>query len=225
MSARDTILATIRRSLKAEGDEAGRRQAVEARLAAPPSGIVPKRGQLPHEEQVALFAEMATAVDATVERVAGPGQVTQALSRFLRERNLPQAVVRGTDPYLAGLDWESVPHLRTKTGIADGSEEVGLSHAFAGVAESGTAVLLSGPENPTTVNFLPETHVIVVEARDIVGDYEAMWSRLRDRFGRGTMPRTVNMVTGPSRSADIEQTLLLGAHGPRRLHLIVVDTP
>jgi L-lactate dehydrogenase complex protein LldG len=64
--------------------------------------------------------------------------------------------------------------------------------------------------------------VVVVNAADIVGDYEAVWERLRQRFGRGAMPRTVNFITGPSRSGDIEQTLLLGAHGPRRLHIVVV---
>mgnify|MGYP003656636059 FL=1 len=145
-----------------------------------------------------------------------------ALASCLRANNLPQSVVRGTDPYLAAMPWADQKQLETKTGIADGSEAVGLSRAFAGVAESGTAVLLSGPENPTTVNFLPETHVIVIDADDIVGDYESVWARLREVCGRGEMPRTVNMVTGPSRSADIEQTLLLGAHGPRRLHVMVV---
>ena len=95
-------------------------------------------------------------------------------------------------------------------------------HAEAGVAETGTLVLLSGPDNPTTINFLPDTHVVVVRAADILGDYESVWRRLRERLGPGVMPRLVNLVTGPSRSADIEQTLLLGAHGPRALHIIVV---
>ncbi len=222
MSTRDTILATIRRSLHVSGDESPRHQAVSDRLATAPAGLVPARGQLPHEEQVSLFMDMATSVDATVDRVAAPDGVLPALSEFLRQRNLPQEVVRGEDSFLSGLPWQDVPQLEAKTGIADGSETVGLSHAFAGVAESGTAVLLSGIDNPTTVNFLPENHVVVVRAEDIVGDYEAVWARLRERMGRGAMPRTVNMITGPSRSADIEQTLLLGAHGPRRLHLIVV---
>lgn len=220
MTARDTILSTIRRSLHAAGDEAGRRRAVEERLGQAPVGLVPKRAQLPHDEQVKLFLEMARSVDATVDHVESSA-IPAALGDYLRQRNLPQSVVRGTDAFLAGLPWDREPQLETKVGIADGSEEVGLSRAFAGVAESGTAVLLSGPENPTTVNFLPETHVVVVREADIVGDYETVWARLREHAGRGAMPRTVNMITGPSRSADIEQTLLLGAHGPRRLHVIV----
>ena len=63
---------------------------------------------------------------------------------------------------------------------------------------------------------------MVLNAADIAGDYETVWARLRPQGGEGNLPRTVNFITGPSRSADIEQTLLLGAHGPRALHIIVV---
>jgi L-lactate dehydrogenase complex protein LldG len=65
----------------------------------------------------------------------------------------------------------------------------------------------------------------VIDAKDVVGDFESVWQRLREKFGEAVMPRTVNLITGPSRSADIEQTLILGAHGPRRLHVIVVGAP
>jgi len=96
-----------------------------------------------------------------------------------------------------------------------------VSRAFAGVAETGTLVLTSGADNPTSLNFLPDNHIVVIDAKDVAGDYEAVWPRLREKFG-DLMPRVVNLITGPSRSADIEQTLILGAHGPRRLHVIVV---
>jgi L-lactate dehydrogenase complex protein LldG len=100
-----------------------------------------------------------------------------------------------------------------------------VSHAFAAVAETGTLAMTSGADNPTSLNFLPDNHVVVVEASDVAGDYETVWRRLREKFGDGVMPRAVNLITGPSRSADIEQTLILGAHGPRRLHVIVVGEP
>ena len=63
---------------------------------------------------------------------------------------------------------------------------------------------------------------MVLFADDIAGDYETVWRRIRETYGEGKLPRTVNLVTGPSRSADIEQTLILGAHGPRALHILVV---
>jgi L-lactate dehydrogenase complex protein LldG len=119
------------------------------------------------------------------------------------------------------LPWERAGTLEVSTAL-DASMLSSVSHAFAGVAESGTVVLVSGTDNPTSLNFLPDNHIVVIDAKDVAGDYEAVWQRLRDRYGDGLMPRTINLITGPSRSADIEQTLILGAHGPRRLHVIVV---
>ena len=112
-----------------------------------------------------------------------------------------------------------------RLGASDGSDIAALSHAFAGVAETGTLVLISGADNPTTLNFLPDVHVVVVGTADIASDFETVMVRLRERFGTGALPRAVNMITGPSRSADIEQTLILGAHGPRKLHVIVFGGP
>jgi L-lactate dehydrogenase complex protein LldG len=88
------------------------------------------------------------------------------------------------------------------------------------MAETGTVVLASGPDNPVTLTFLGETHFVILRADDIQAGYEDMWAELRRR---GLTPRTVNLVTGPSRSADIGQTLQLGAHGPVALHVFVVD--
>ena len=81
-------------------------------------------------------------------------------------------------------------------------------------------MLISGAETPTTLNFLPDTHIVVVRGEQVVAAYEDGWDRLRDR---GAIPRTVNFITGPSRTGDIEQRIELGAHGPRRLHIILVD--
>ncbi|MEP0323886.1 LutC/YkgG family protein [Bauldia litoralis] len=221
MSDRETILGKIRRSLAVDTNDVGRRAIVIARLEGTPRGIVPKRGQLPADQRVSLFSKMAEKVSASVGRVAKPDDVPRAVAEFLRENNLPAAIRTGGDPLLAGMPWDDT-QVEVSHGPSDGSDPVGLSHAVAGVAETGTLVLTSGPDNPTTLNFLPETHIVVVAAEDIAGDYETVWDDLQKRHGKGHLPRTVNLVTGPSRSADIEQTLLLGAHGPRRLHIVVV---
>ena len=84
-------------------------------------------------------------------------------------------------------------------------------------------MLCSGPAGPTTLNFLPETHVVVLRADQVVGPYEEAWDLLRSARGAAGLPRTVNFVTGPSRTADIEQTIQMGAHGPRRLCILLVD--
>lgn len=220
MSARDAVLSKIRRSLHVQGSEAGRRAMVIARLEGAPKGIIPARGQLPPEERIALFTSMAEMASATVRRVSRGAEVPAAVADYLRAQNLPAEIRMGDDERLAAFPWK-VTQITVKHGPSDGRDTVGVSHALAGVAESGTLVLLSGPDNPTTLNFLPETHIAIVAADDVVGDYETVWQMLRDRYGKGQLPRTVNMITGPSRSADIEQTLLLGAHGPRKLHIIV----
>jgi L-lactate dehydrogenase complex protein LldG len=128
----------------------------------------------------------------------------------------------GDDARLGGLPWNGEPGLTLNNGAASPTDEVGLSHATACVAETGTLVMASGADNPVTINFLPENHIIVVEANDVVGPYEDAWQKIRARFGKGFMPRTVNMISGPSRTGDIGGRLVMGAHGPRRLCVIVV---
>lgn len=221
-NARETMFASIRRSLRVTGAEAERAETVQTRLMRAPNGPIPARGRKPHAEQVQLFVDMVIAAAGTVERVPDANAVPEAIMRHLRAHNLPMRLKRGADPRLEAVPWATHPTLEVSIGKSDGDDLVGLSHAFAGVAETGTLVLHSGADNPTTLNFLPDDHVVMVEAKDIVGDYEAVWERLRTRFGKGVMPRTVNFVTGPSRSGDIEQTLLMGAHGPRRVHVLLV---
>jgi len=222
MTARDAVLSKIRRAIGVTGAEEPRRMAVDERLAESPKGVIPARAQIDHAAQIELFVKKVEASLATVERVASADQVPEAVAFFLRQRNLPAEVKRGADPRLASLPWERVPQLTVTTGRSDGHDLVGLSHAAGGVAETGTLALTSGPDNPTTLNFLPDYHLVVVDAADVVGDLESVWARLRAKHGKGLLPRTVNFVTGPSRSGDIEQKLLLGAHGPRSLHVIVV---
>lgn len=221
LSAREEILANIRRSLGVTGAEAPRRMAVEDRLAEARSGIIPERGQGDGATQAARFKAEAERAQASVAEVASAADVPSEIARFLRDSNLPATLRMGEDARLASMPWGATT-LEIARGASDGHDLNAVTAAFAAVAESGTLALDSGPDNPTTLNFLPDNHFVVVAASDIVGDYESVWRKLRARYGKGAMPRTVNLVTGPSRSADIEQTLLLGAHGPRRLHIVIV---
>lgn len=224
MSARDAILAQIRRSLGALDTDLTRRAAVADRLQRAPNGVIPARGQLPMDERIKLFLAKAQAAQATTATVASPAEVPARVAAYLRHHTLPPALRMGEDPRLTGLDWTSQPQLTLAHGPSTGDDPVCISHADAAVAETGTLVLFSGPDNPTTLNFLPDVHIILVEAADVVGDLEAVWASMRAHLGVGVLPRTVNLVTGPSRSADIEQTLLLGAHGPRSLHVMMIGS-
>jgi L-lactate dehydrogenase complex protein LldG len=221
MNGREAMLGRIRSALGVTSQEIARNATVDDRLRRAPAGVIPARGRVTAADRVALFTRMVEKVFATVARVATADDVPAAVADYLRAHNLPAAIRTGDDPRLTGLPWNRTTIELTR-GASDGNDPVGVSHALAGVAETGTVMLVSGPDNPTTLAFLPETHVVVVRAGDIAGDYETAWNAVRTAFGKGQMPRSVNWITGPSRSADIEQTLLLGAHGPQRLHLIVV---
>ena len=221
---REAILARMRQSLGVAGDDDARRSAVRERIRAHAANLVPSRAQVGHSEQVELFRAQAEAVNATVGVVAKPGDIPEAVSLYLRDQNLPSALRHGDDELLQSLPWKKkAPNLEINTGKADPSDEVSLSHAAAGIAETGTLVLTSGADNPTTLNFLPENHIVIVEEKAITGSYEDAWQMLRDDYGERHMPRTVNLISGPSRTADIEQRIELGAHGPRRLHIIIVQ--
>jgi L-lactate dehydrogenase complex protein LldG len=219
--ARSQILNGIRRSLK-RGELAGAaRQDVEARLATPPRGPAVARAALDQPGKVALFCQWAEANNATVARVDAAG-VAAEVSSYLARNNLPARAAMAPSPQLDGYDWAGQKMLALRKGRGEAADQVSITGAFAGIAETGTLVMASGPDHPVSLNLLPDTHVVVLREADIVGGYEDVWGRLRARYGKDQMPRTVNTITGPSRTGDIEQTIELGAHGPRRMHIVVV---
>lgn len=223
MSGRDTVLGKIRASIGVSGADAARKSTVTGRLEQTPTGVIPARAQLPEAGQLELFCAMAVRFGATVTRVNDYQAVPAEVSTYLRTRNLPSEIRMGADERLAKAEWSSERTLEVRHGASDGGDLAGVSHAMAGIAETGTLALPSGPDNPTTINFLPEHHIVVLKADDIKGDMESVWAMLRKDLGKGVMPRALNLITGPSRSGDIEQTIILGAHGPKALHIIVVD--
>lgn len=219
---RDGILKAIRAALGARGDEPGRRGIVRARLERSPHGLIPARARQPATELVAQFSQMLAAQGAVVRTVARARSLPQAIAAQLAEFNVPARLRHGTEPLFATLPWEKTL-IERDLGAADPADAVSLSRALAGAAETGTLFLTSGRDNPSTLNFLPETHLVALLAGDLVGSYEEAWDMLRGKYALGIMPRTVNLISGPSASADIEQTLIRGAHGPRRLAVFIIQ--
>jgi L-lactate dehydrogenase complex protein LldG len=211
MSDRDTILAAIRTGKRPSGSP----------NVAPP---IPARGQVEGDERRDLFVKMALDAAATLETVDDPATIPERITRYLAQHNLPQRLVIASDPAVIHLPWADHPLLAHRTGPATGQDHATLTTAFAGVAETGTLALLSGPDTPTTLNFLPEHCLVLLSAKAICGTYEELWQKLRVATDHGAhWPRAVNLVTGPSRSADIEQKLLMGAHGPVKLHIFLLN--
>jgi L-lactate dehydrogenase complex protein LldG len=225
--SRDAILSAIRRGLR-RGPLPGDQVAMlRQRIATHPRHIIPARSRLPRPEQVSLFVTNVEKEFGTVARLPDIAAIPAAIADYLAQQNLPPALVAAPHPEIEALPWVERPLLEVEHRAARDADTVSLQHAFAAIAETGTIMFPSARERPTTLNILAETEIVLLRASRIVGAYEEAWDLLRagndDATGTNFMPRNVMLVTGPSRSADIEQTLELGAHGPRRLHVLLVE--
>ena len=215
------ILGNIRRGLRRGEPTEAQRSVVYNRLNAKANNLVPKRAQLPHDEQVSLFKEMALEAAAELIELNSEAEVPQAVADWLKANQIAE-LVSASDAELNALDWSPLGEIKRVERVAQAGDMASLTTTFAGIAETGTLMLHSRGESPTTLNFLPDIHRAVLRRSTIVGPYEDAWKKIREKFG-STLPRTVNMVTGPSRSADIEQKLQMGAHGPRTLVILLIN--
>ena len=225
--SKDAILASIRRGLKRGPLPADQRAMLEGRLAPHPRHLIPARSRVPRPEQIALFIRNVEKEFGSVARVPSGAEVPEAVAEYLAAQNLAPRFVLAPNEELTALPWGDKPLLEFEARRARATDTVSVQHGYAGIAETGTLMLPSDAQRPTTLNILAETEIVVLRASAVAGAYEEAWDRLRrersDPVTGGFMPRNVMFVTGPSRSADIEQTLELGAHGPRRLHVVLVD--
>jgi L-lactate dehydrogenase complex protein LldG len=218
--SKQAIIGAIRRGLKRGMLPPDQQAMLAARMAAHPRHIIPERGRLDAEGKARLFAEYVEREFGTVARLPALGAVPAAIAAYLAQQNLPPALVVSPHPVLESIPFADLPMLSVRFGSTLPTDLVSLQHGFAGIAETGTILLPSGPARPVLNNLLPDCAIILIETTNIVGCHEDAFDLLR---AQGTMPRNVMLVTGPSRSADIEQVQELGAHGPRRLHVLMID--
>jgi len=214
-NARENILARIR---KAQGRGVSRPsqaelEAIDTYLRAHPRGTLPKV----EADLAARFRKRAESMQCTIDEVACEGDVPAAVARYLKAGNLP--FTGCVWPRLAHLDWKAAG-LALEPRAANRNDAIGVTGAFAAIAETGTLVLASGPDTPSTGSLLPETHVAILSAGRIVPHMEDAFALARETFGQ--LPRAINFVSGPSRTADIDQTIVLGVHGPGRVHIVLV---
>lgn len=214
MSARENILARIRaRQGKNPVPTDAERAAVRAHIQSHLGSARPRMDWDP----LARFRERALGLASTVDEVETLAAVPAAVARYLEASGLPRAAVCWQE--FVALDWGDAG-MRVEARAARDTDLVGITGAFCAVAETGTLMTVSGRETPAAVSLLTETHVAVMGASRIVRGMEEAWQLARSELGR--LPRSVNFISGPSRTADIEQTVTLGAHGPYRVHVIVV---
>ncbi|BAU49935.1 membrane protein [Sulfurifustis variabilis] len=194
-------------------------RALAARKPIAPERATPARGPLPRrpDDLVDAFRAKARALASTVIGPVDAGKAPETVAMWLTETNLGKRAVIW--PELAGMNWRTAG-IDVEAREALGTDLVGITGAFCAVAETGTLVLLSGATTPATVSLLPETHVALVPLKRVVAYMEDAFDLLRRE--RGGPPRAINLVSGPSRTADVEQTVTLGAHGPYRVAVILV---
>lgn len=213
---RHEMLARVRAAL------ADRPAAADARPIAMPATPVPASLQSDASTAADRFRSRAEAKGVCVVDVASLTDAPRALAALLSDGGTPAPVAVRLGGCLSdGIDWETAG-IAGRHGAAEPGDAAGVSQALAGIAETGTVMVASGPDNPTTLAFLPETHAVVLRRSDIVGTFQDAVQMLRAVYGPGQMPRTVNFISGASRTGDIGGRIVHGAHGPRRLIVFLV---
>ena len=198
------------------------REQILSRLRQTRRDIAPPAMPRPHaavgaDAREALIQHM-TATHITVAELATGDDVPAWVYAYVQEHQLPPRIVGGAA--LANLPWQAAK-LGLEQRPALVSDPLAISEALCGIAESGTALLQSGPANPTSLNFLPDHHIIVLDGPTIVSRWEDAWDLCR-KLWQGQLPRAVNAISGPSSTADVGLTQVFGAHGPRNLSVLIV---
>lgn len=214
-AARQAIFNRIRKAQnRSDQPTQDERDAVQDYLRRHPGGPRPDIGQ----DLVRRFKEQALRMFDTVDEVAAFNDVPVAVAKYLDGMGIAKNAIAWKT--LLDLPWREAG-MQVEFRPPRNEDMVGITGAFCAVAETGTLMLLSGPETFASASLLPETHIAVVPVSRIVGAMEDAFALARAE--RGELPRATNFISGPSRTADIEQTVVLGAHGPYRVHVILVQ--
>jgi L-lactate dehydrogenase complex protein LldG len=220
-ASRDAILGRVKKAIRATGDRAKAVADAQGYIAAHAHGPRPRM----QDDLLARFMQRATDMESTVARIADRSEVPAAVARYLDALALPSMLAAQKShagvcwPAFADLDWAGAG-LQIEARPTVGNDRLGITGCFCAVAETGTLVVLAGAETPTATTLLPDTHVAVLPADRVVSGMEEAFALIRRECG--LLPRAVNMISGPSRTGDIEQTVVVGAHGPFRVHILVV---
>ena len=215
MSAREAILERLRQRL--DGD-----------IAVPTSDftVMTARGWN-REERLARFEAMITAVRGEVVKTSRVDW-TQALVQVLADKGVGTLALgrlhdvaseaRGT---LAAHDIEVVDADRDiESWSREQFEDVdaGLTSTLGGIAETGSLFLWPTPDEPRRLSLVPPLHIAVLDADHV---HDTFFDVLRDKCWADRMPTNALLISGPSKTADIEQTLVYGVHGPKQLVVLL----
>jgi len=213
-SQREQVLSRIRAALGRSDVDSEGLEAARARIKQHARQIEPAFT----EPLAQRFRDKLISAYATVVSVDSLSAVASEIERYLVDSDAGRQLLVSGDDLIQQIEWPASIELQQRN--ATGEDRVSVTSALCGIAETGTLMLVSGEQNPTSLNFLPDYHIVVLRSDQLVPRMEDAWDKLRASFAQ--MPRTVNFISGPSKTADVEQTVEYGAHGPRGLHVVMV---
>ena len=215
MSARENILARIRtQSGKAGVTTDGDLAAVRAHISMHERGPLPTFAM---HDPVQHFIEECARLTTTIIEVAGLADVPREVARYIASASLQPRCTGWLE--FALLDWQA-SGIQYDNRPANGDDLIGITGCFCAIGETGTLLLLGAPDTPKSTALLPETHICIVKKSRMVPTMEDAFQLMRNELGEP--PRATFFVSGPSRTADIEQTIVIGAHGPYRVHIVLI---
>jgi L-lactate dehydrogenase complex protein LldG len=210
--------------------------AVRSALAHVPGTALPEAAPLSlaarsAKDLIQQFTENASAAGVQVGMATDPSTASATIHRWLNEVAAPEFLyvasplinklrlsqngVPGRAVPLQQMDAEESRTLLLKT-------PVGLNEAAAGISDTGTLVEFSGKDKSRLISLLPPTHISILPAARIYLDLR-LWLQSLGISPGDRLPSGLTLITGPSRSADIEQSLTIGVHGPGKVYVLILD--
>ena len=185
---------------------------------------------LPAQELCEAFFINVLKNQGTINCAANRSEAVKAIASYLHERFHTRKLVAGNDPRLAAMPWRDGGVL-PRFGAAEQDHTLlptpaSLSYARLGVAETGSIVTFTGKSNPAANNLLVEDHIVLLDVADLVANLDDAWQTINSTLDEEGRPRGINFISGPSSTGDIDAQLVMGAHGPRAWHVILMgDIP
>lgn len=221
MSSRLDILSNLKRSSNTFSKE--------ERL---PLVSISKKTGISNDELLTRFVRELERVDGECMRVKNHNEAIQSILKKIESLNISKVVISQApiiikQGYLSEIKKvnlnKEVEEYSAKCNLKEISlDSVTIVASSYLIAETGTAVFISSREQPRVLSILPETLFIIAERNQLVPDYEAIFSIMsKEKIYAGTS--AITFMTGPSRTADIEKTIVKGVHGPKRVVVLLIE--
>jgi L-lactate dehydrogenase complex protein LldG len=222
MTNREIILGRIREALKITAPHPALEEGIAVPLPGSPQKWLPPVSPA-LEQQVELFRKNAEDLKAEFceYTLIGASEHVKKLATVGRWEKIGTHAGELTDAVASGL---GLPMVRTDVGYAVNDLEscdAGLTECEALVAQTGSVLVSAPSAGGRALSVLPPHHIVLARRSQVVPDLSAALQRVEEKF-KGKFPSFLSFISGPSRTGDIERILVLGAHGPKKLTILLL---